>query len=104
MGNMLYEVIRTEEFNDWLNGLKDLVIITRITNRIKRIKEGNLGDYKSIGDRVSELRLQFGAGYRIYFTLRENVIIILLCGGDKSTQSRDIERAKQMAGEVATWL
>jgi len=100
----LYEVIRTEEFNDWLNGLKDLVIITRITNRIKRIKEGNLGDYKSIGDRVSELRLQFGAGYRIYFTLRENVIIILLCGGDKSTQSRDIERAKQMAGEVATWL
>jgi len=97
---MRYEIVRTKEFIKWAYDLKDNLIRARIAKRIARIADGNFGDHKFIGDKISELRLDFGPGYRIYYTQRENVIILLLCGGDKSTQSEDIKKAKQLAAEV----
>lgn len=78
---------------EWLDGL-DNAVSARIEVRLKRVALGNLGDAKSVGEGVSELRLPFGSGYRVYFAQHENKIIILLCGGDKSSQSDDIETAK----------
>ena len=83
-----------EPFTEWLKSLRDQRTRKRIQNRIARIVSGNLGDHKSVGDGVFELRLQFGPGYRIYFGEVDNTIILLLCGGDKSSQDSDIERAK----------
>ncbi len=94
------EVRRTAEFVDWIAGLRDVAARARIAKRIDRIALGNFGDAKSLGDGVKELRFTFGPGYRIYYTRRGNVVVILLCGGDKDTQSRDIERAKAMAREL----
>jgi putative addiction module killer protein len=71
-----------------------------IARRIDRASVGNLGDIKSVGDGVSEMRVDVGAGYRVYFTMRNNVVIVLLAGGDKSSQSADIRRAKKLAKEV----
>lgn len=96
----MFEVRRTEEFADWLKGLRDLMARSRIATRIARVEEGNFGDHKSVGDGVSELRFTFGPGYRVYYTQRGDVIVILLCGGDKGSQDRDIERAKAMAKEI----
>ena len=81
-----------EPFTNWLQGL-DTVSRLRVLQRMNRVKHGNLGDYKKIGDRLYELRLFFGGGYRIYFTMQNNTIVILLCAGDKSTQSKDIKKA-----------
>ena len=75
-------------------------IKVRIAKRIDRIASGNFGDAKSVGDGVSELRFAFGPGYRVYYTRRGDVVVILLCGGDKDSQERDIERAKMMAKEI----
>ena len=83
-----------EPFTEWLKSLRDRTIRKRIQARIDRIEAGNLGDHKSVGDGIFELRFQFGPGYRIYFGEVDNIIILLLCGGDKSSQNRDIERAK----------
>lgn len=83
-----------EPFTEWLKSLQDRTTRKRIQARLDRIESGNLGDYRSVGGGVSELRFQFGPGYRIYFGEVNNVIILLLCGGDKSSQNRDIERAK----------
>ena len=80
--------------------MRDVQARARITKRIDRIAQGNLGDAKSVGDGVSELRFSFGPGYRVYYTLRGDVVVILLCGGDKGSQTQDIERAKTMAREV----
>ena len=92
------EVYRTpngqEPFVEWLRSLRDSETRRRIQSRIRRLTAGNLGDYKSVGDGVFELRLQFGPGYRVYFGQVDNTIVLLLCGGDKSSQGRDIERAK----------
>jgi putative addiction module killer protein len=96
----MYDVRRTGEFVDWLTDLKDVQARARIAKRLDRIADGNLGDAKSVGGGVSELRFAFGPGYRVYFTLRGQVVIILLCGGDKQTQSRDIERAIVIAKEL----
>lgn len=96
----MFEVRRTEEFADWLKGLRDLMARSRIATRIARVEEGNFGDHKSVGDGVSELRFTFGPGYRVYYTQRGDVVVILLCGGDKGSQDRDIERAKAMAKEI----
>tara|TARA_A100001391_G_C5080436_1_gene279937 strand:- start:2102 stop:2404 length:303 start_codon:yes stop_codon:yes gene_type:complete len=96
----MFEVRRTDEFIDWLRGLKDVSARARIARRIDRIAQGNLGDAKSIGDGVSELRFTFGPGYRVYYTRRGDVIVILLCGGNKGSQTRDIKRAKAMAKEI----
>ena len=96
----MLEVRRTVAFIEWLTGLRDLQARARIAKRIDRIAQGNLGDAKSVGGGVSELRFAFGPGYRVYYTLRDNVVVILLCGGDKDSQSRDIERATAMAKEI----
>jgi putative addiction module killer protein len=80
-------------FAEWLDSLRDLVGVTKINARLDRLTLGNLGDHRTVGHGVIELRIRFGAGYRIYVGLRGEEIVILLCGGDKSTQSNDIQRA-----------
>lgn len=93
-------VVQTESFRDWMAGLRDRQGRVRIGDRIKRLANGNAGDSKPVGDGVHELRLHFGPGYRIYYTWRQDVLIILLTGGDKSSQVRDIARAKALAKEA----
>lgn len=83
-----------EPFLEWLYALKDKKTRNRILRRLDRVEDGNFGDHKGIGDGVSELRLFFGAGYRVYFAEDGDVLVILLCGGDKSSQDKDIVRAK----------
>ncbi|MDE0017584.1 MAG: type II toxin-antitoxin system RelE/ParE family toxin [Candidatus Poribacteria bacterium] len=83
-----------QPFTEWLESIRDANAQDRIQARTNRLKFGNLGDYKSVGDGVCELRLNFGPGCRIYFGQRDRTIVLLLCGGDKSSQTRDIERAK----------
>lgn len=100
---MNYEVIRSDTFREWLKALSDVRAKSKIEIRIDRIKEGNFGDKRFLGEGVSELRIPEGQGYRVYYTIRDNKVVILLCGGDKSSRSkqqRDIERAKQMAGDL----
>ncbi len=91
-------IYKTEDgkcpFNTWMNKL-DNSVKARITKRLERVSEGNYGDYKKIDASISELRFKFGSGYRIYFTELENVIIVLLCGGNKSTQVKDITKAHE---------
>ena len=96
----MIEVRRSAEFIDWLTRLRDVSARARIAKRIDRIAQGNFGDAKSVGNGVSELRFTFGPGYRVYYTRRGDVVVILLCGGDKASQSRDIERAMAMAQEI----
>ena len=87
-----------EPFTEWLNSIRDQKTQRRIRTRLAALKLGNFGDYKSVGAGVFELRFRFGVGYRIYFAEVDNTVVLLLCGGDKSSQTRDIERAK------AYWL
>jgi putative addiction module killer protein len=82
-------------FESWFLGLRDRQARIRIRKRLDRVEAGNLGDYKSVGSGVFELRIDYGSGYRIYFAQSETTIVILLCGGDKTTQDRDILVAKQ---------
>ena len=93
------EIKRTAAFDHWMLSLKDRAGRTRIIARIRRLGDGNPGDFRSVGSGVLELRVNFGPGYRVYYLQRGDILILLLCGGDKSTQSRDIERAKAMASE-----
>ena len=93
-------VRETESFTKWTDSLKDQIAQALIAARIRRISAGNFGDSKSVGDGVSELRINYGPGYRLFFTQRGGEIIILLCGGDKSTQTRDIEAAKRIAKNI----
>lgn len=83
-----------EPFKEWLYGLRDVDGRKRILARLSRLEQGNFGDCASVGDGVSELRMFFGPGYRVYFGEHGDVVVILLCGGDKSSQNRDIEQAK----------
>ena len=83
-----------EPFTDWLNGLRDARTRRRILQRLFRLESGNYGDYKPVGAGVSELRLFFGPGYRVYFGEDGNTIVVLLCAGDKSSQRADIRRAQ----------
>jgi len=92
-------VRQTDIFRDWLAALRDKQAAAIIRRRITRLELGHFGDTKVIGDGVSELRIDFGPGYRLYFTRRGEALVILLCGGDKGSQTRDIARAKQMAKE-----
>jgi putative addiction module killer protein len=82
-----------EPFTQWLRGLRDGQTRNRIRQRIARVRLGNFGDARSVGAGVHELRVQFGPGFRVYFGREDNAVVILLCGGDKSTQAQDIERA-----------
>lgn len=88
---------RFEEFNAWLVALKDNVGRARIVHRIRSAEHGNFGDCEPVGEGVSEMRVHFGPGYRVYFTRRAEVVYLLLLGGDKSSQKRDIKRAIEMA-------
>ena len=92
----MYVLQKTDTFNDWLRRLRDKKALARIVFRMTKMEMGLLGDYKSIGDGISEIRIDYGPGYRLYFTKKNNVIIVLLIGGDKSTQSRDIAKAKML--------
>lgn len=82
-------------FEDWLDDLHDKKAMARIFARLARVRQGNLGDWKPVGEGVSELRLDYGPGYRIYFGQDRRTLVVLLCGGDKRTQDRDIQLAKQ---------
>jgi putative addiction module killer protein len=94
------DVRQTAVFRDWHRRLRDRRAAARIASRIERLENDHAGDAKSVGDGVSELRIDHGPGYRIYFTRRGQTIYVLLCGGDKSTQARDIRTAKRLAQEV----
>lgn len=97
---MTYLVQQTEVFAKWHAALRDLRARVAIARRLERVAAGALGDVKSVGDGVSELRIDYGPGYRVYFTMRGGVLVILLCGGDKSTQSSDIKAAQKLAKGV----
>ena len=96
----MYTVLLTQGFQDWLDTLRNRRAQARIAARIRLAEAGNLGDWKSIGGEVSEMRIAFGPGYRLYFTRRGSIVIIMLAGGDKSTQSRDIRRAQKLLEEL----
>jgi putative addiction module killer protein len=97
---LVYQVRLTEEFKDWLDALRDRRAQIRIVARLRSAEAGNLGDWKSVGGGVSELRVNFGAGYRLYFARRGCIVIVMLAGGDKSSQKTDIERAQRIAREL----
>src|SRR4051812_31459660 len=97
---MAIEVRQTDVFADWFADLRDRQARARITVRIRRLSLGNPGDVKAIGSGVSEMRIDHGPGYRVYFVRRGGTVILLLCGGDKQTQDRDIARAKELAREL----
>ena len=88
------EIRETEIFREWFASLRDIRAVTRIDVRIKRLAMGNPGDVKPAGEGISEMRIDYGPGYRVYFKDSGKEIIVLLCGGDKRTQDRDIEQAK----------
>ncbi len=91
------QVIQSKEFSKWLSGIKDLKVKAIIDDRVVRIGEGSLGDVKPVGGGVSEARIHYGAGYRLYFIKVGKLIIVMLGGGDKSSQARDINKARKLA-------
>lgn len=96
----MLEVYKTEEFARWFRKLRDRQAKARIQARIDRLGQGHFGDVESVGDGVNELRLFYGPGYRLYFTQRSSVVVILLTGGNKSSQSKDIAKAKELAQQL----
>jgi putative addiction module killer protein len=96
----MLHILQTEVFSKWLSALRDARSKARIVARIESARMGNLGDVKPLGGSISEMRIDVGAGYRVYFVRRGAVVVVLLCGGDKSTQGKDIVRAKRMAREL----
>jgi putative addiction module killer protein len=93
----MFEIRKTELFVQWLDALVDIRARARVLARIKRLAEGNAGDVKPVGEGVSEMRIDYGPGYRVYFTKQGREIIVLLAGGDKRTQSTDITTALRLA-------
>lgn len=96
----MIELRETRAFSAWLMGLRDAVARARIAARLRRLALGNPGDVRPVGEGVSELRIDHGPGYRVYFVQRGTVLIVLLCGGDKRTQDHDIGTARRMAREL----
>ncbi len=96
----MFEVRTTPVFDRWLADLRDLQAQARIVTRIRTVERGGLGDVKPVGEGVSEMRLTYGPGYRLYFCRRGQTIVVLLCGSHKKTQRADIARAKALAKEV----
>jgi len=96
----MYILRQTVEFQNWLDGLKDQRAQVRIAARLRLAEAGNLGDWKTVGGEVSEMRVDYGPGYRLYFTRRGTLLLIMLAGGDKSSQKRDIKRAQRMVAEL----
>ena len=97
---MLIDVQQTDVFSDWLASLRDSRGRAKIARRVDRMRRGNFGDHKSVGGGVSEMRIDAGPGYRLYYVERGGVQVVLLCGGDKDDQQRDIKRARDLAEEV----
>lgn len=95
-----FQLVETGEFHRWLGSLADRRAVTRIVDRIKRASNGNFGDVKPARSGVSEMRVDYGPGYRVYFFRRGKELVILLCGGDKKTQKTDIAKAVRMKGEI----
>lgn len=93
----MFQVLKSDTFASWLDDLKDRMAVQRIQARIVRVSLGNLGDVKPVGDGVSEMRIDHGPGYRVYFIQRGQSVIVLLAGGDKRTQDADIDRAIRIA-------
>lgn len=96
----MFSVRLTLGFQAWLDGLRDQRAQVRIAARLRLAEAGNLGDWKSVGGEVSEMRVDVGPGYRLYFTRRGSIVIVMLAGGDKSSQARDIKRAQQLLKEL----
>ncbi|WP_316397386.1 type II toxin-antitoxin system RelE/ParE family toxin [Bradyrhizobium sp. 33ap4] len=96
----MIQVVQTDTFAHWLNSLADMKAVARIGARIRCLELGNPGDVKSVGEGVSEMRIDYGPGYRVYFTRRGKTIVLLLCGGDKRTQSKDVKAAQKMVKEI----
>lgn len=96
----MIEVRQTEEFRMWLIGLRDVSGRAIIARRLSRVEAGNFGDAKSVGAGIRELRIDFGPGYRVYYTMRGTSVVFLLIGGDKTSQSRDIAKAKVLAAQL----
>lgn len=96
----MYSLQLTSEFESWLDGLSDKKSQLRVVARLRQAEGGNLGDWTSAGGQISEMRVHAGPGYRLYFTRKGNVLIIMLAGGSKSTQSRDIARAQRILLEL----
>jgi len=93
----MFEIQQTDTFRKWIAKLKDKIAVAIIASRLVRLETGYLGDAKPIGSGISELRIHHGPGYRVYFQRKGERIIVLLCGGNKDSQQRDIQRAQQMA-------
>lgn len=100
----VFEVLKTDEFDNWLSALADQRAVAKIASRIERLGLGNAGDVKPVGEGISEMRLNYGPGYRIYYKQTGRTIVLILCGGDKSSQEGDIKRAKEIAKEIAAQL
>jgi len=98
----LNTLLRSSEFDAWLSGLADQKAKARILARLLRAKLGNFGDCEPVGESVSEMRVHVGAGYRVYYTRTGSTVYVLLAGGVKASQTRDIAKAKQMARELKT--
>ncbi|WP_306837424.1 type II toxin-antitoxin system RelE/ParE family toxin [Neorhizobium huautlense] len=96
----MFTIRETLEFANWLDRLRDQRAKARIAERVGRLAADNPGDVKSVGDGVNELRIDHGPGYRVYFVREGSVVYVLLCGGDKSTQERDIRQAKSLARKL----
>lgn len=96
----MWQISQSAQFEDWFDRLSDRKARMAIIKRLERVQSGNLGDHASLGDGVSELRIHYGPGYRLYYTVRQSVLVLLLIGGVKASQRRDIERAKAMAADI----
>lgn len=96
----MYDIKLTDEFNDWLNSMKDNVTRIRLARRLEKASRGLLGDVQSVGDGVCEMREHFGSGWRMYYIQQGATLIVMLAGGDKATQSKDIEQAKHRAKQL----
>jgi len=93
----MLEIRKTETFAKWLDGLRDIHARARVQVRVERLAEGNPGDVRPVGEGISELRINYGPGYRVYYTMHGRVVVILLAGGDKRTQAADIKTALRLA-------
>ncbi len=93
----MVEIVESDTFKRWVRSLRDHSAVTRINARLRNVSIGNFGDTRPIGDGISEMRIHYGPGYRLYFIREGSTVIVLLCGGDKDSQQRDIERAKRLA-------
>lgn len=96
----MIEVRKTASFSDWMAGLRDHRARAKIAARIDRLALRNPGDVEPVGEGISELRIHYGPGYRVYFVSRGKTLVVLLCGGDKSTQNKDIKTAKMLAANL----